>query len=65
MVATNPDPLGGPIRILPAQRDQLALPQTRHRRRQVERSIERLVVTRHRRGCERIDLDRRQEADLV
>jgi hypothetical protein len=45
MVATSPDPLGGPVHILPAHCDQLALPQTRHSRGQVVRSVERPVVS--------------------
>jgi hypothetical protein len=65
-VATaNTNPPCVPVHVLPAQRDQLALPQPGHRRHDVQRTIERLMFARHHGPRKRIDLSDREKANLL
>jgi hypothetical protein len=65
IAATDPDLSGGPIHVPPTQRQQFALAQTRHRRRQVESRLDRAEDVIGNREEDGFDLLDGQEADLV
>ncbi len=65
VVLAHADAAGGPVDVLPAQREQLALAQTGHRGGEEDRAVERVELARAGVLDERVDLVEREETDLV